>query len=151
MQDATENCQYPELVAEPLRLELNFTFPRKKLLNSLYCEIECLRLQVTSLVLLEETLKMDNVFLQQIINRIPLLKYLYRGSFPSDYAPTIDSDPFAITITRPSYIKGELWIMIENSRQMLFFADSLGRKRYTFLKQKYEQIMPEPLQSHTNV
>ena len=27
MQDATENCQYPELVGEPLRLELNFTFP----------------------------------------------------------------------------------------------------------------------------
>ena len=27
MQDATENCHYPEPVGEPLRLELNFTFP----------------------------------------------------------------------------------------------------------------------------
>ena len=27
MQDATENFHYPELVGEPLRLELNFTFP----------------------------------------------------------------------------------------------------------------------------
>ena len=27
MKDATENCHYPELVGEPLRLELNFTFP----------------------------------------------------------------------------------------------------------------------------
>ena len=27
MQDATKNCRYPELVGEPLRLELNFTFP----------------------------------------------------------------------------------------------------------------------------
>ena len=27
MQDATENCNYPEIVGEPLRLELNFTFP----------------------------------------------------------------------------------------------------------------------------
>ena len=26
-QDATENCQNSELVAEPLKLELNFTFP----------------------------------------------------------------------------------------------------------------------------
>ena len=26
MQDATENCHYPELVGEPLRLELKFTF-----------------------------------------------------------------------------------------------------------------------------
>ena len=29
MQDATEICHYPELVGEPLRLELNFTFPPK--------------------------------------------------------------------------------------------------------------------------
>ena len=27
MQDATENCHYPELVGEPLRLGLNFTNP----------------------------------------------------------------------------------------------------------------------------
>ena len=27
MQEATKNCHYPELVGEPLRLELNFTFP----------------------------------------------------------------------------------------------------------------------------
>ena len=27
MRDATQNCHYPELVGEPLRLELNFTFP----------------------------------------------------------------------------------------------------------------------------
>ena len=27
MQDATENCHFPELFGEPLRLELNFTFP----------------------------------------------------------------------------------------------------------------------------
>ena len=29
-QDATENCFYPELVGEPLRLQLNFTFPLKQ-------------------------------------------------------------------------------------------------------------------------
>ena len=26
LQDATENCHYPEVVAEPLGLELDFTF-----------------------------------------------------------------------------------------------------------------------------
>ena len=31
IQDATENCHYPELVGEPLRLELNFTFPLEHL------------------------------------------------------------------------------------------------------------------------
>ena len=29
MRDATENCHYPVLVGEPLRLEINFTFPLK--------------------------------------------------------------------------------------------------------------------------
>ena len=29
MQDATENFSYPQLNGEPLRLELNFTFPRE--------------------------------------------------------------------------------------------------------------------------
>ena len=27
MRDSTENCHYPDLVGETLRLELNFTFP----------------------------------------------------------------------------------------------------------------------------
>ena len=41
--------------------------------------------------------------------------------------------------------------MIANSRQILYFADSLGRKKYSFLKQQYEQILTEPLQSHPSV
>ena len=39
MQHATENCHYPELIGEPLRLELNFTFPLE---------------HVTKLIVLEE-------------------------------------------------------------------------------------------------
>ena len=41
--------------------------------------------------------------------------------------------------------------MIANSRQKLYFADSLGREKYSFLKQHYEQMMPKPLQSHPSV
>ena len=82
---------------------------------------------------LEKTSKMDNVSLQQIISRIPLLKYRYRGSFPSDYVATLDNDTFAIINTQPSNMQGEHWIMISNSRQKLHFADTLGRKKYSFL------------------
>ena len=39
IQDATENCHYSELFGEPLRLELNFTFPLE---------------HVTELIVLEE-------------------------------------------------------------------------------------------------
>ena len=149
MQDATENFHYPELVGEPLRLELKFTFPLE---------------HVTELIVLGERMssvagdkfgvvgknKMD-VSLQQIINRIPLLKYGYRDSFPSDFVPTIDTDTFAIINTQPSIMQGEHWIMIANSCQILYFADSLGRKKYSYLKQQYEQMMPEPLKSHPSV
>ena len=48
-------------------------------------------------------------------------------------------------------MQGEHWIMIAKSRQILFFADVLGRKKYSFHKQLYEQMMPDPLQSHPSV
>ena len=94
---------------------------------------------------------MDNFALQQISNRISLLKFRYLGSFPSDYVPTLDKDTFAIINTQPSNMQGENWIMIAKSRRKLYFADSLGRETYSFFKQQYEQMMPEPLQSHPSV
>ena len=94
---------------------------------------------------------MDNVFLQQIFNRLPLLRHRYRGSFPSDFVPNLDNDTFPIINTQPSSMQVEHWIMIPNSREKLYYADSLGRKKYTFLKQHYQPMMPEPLHSHPSV
>ena len=95
---------------------------------------------------------MDNFALQQIINRIPLLKFRYLGSFPSDYVRTLDNDIFAIINTQPSNMQGEHWIMIANFRHELYFADSLVRNGYNFLNnQLYKQMMPAPLQSHPSV
>ena len=94
---------------------------------------------------------MDNFALQQIINCILLLKYRYIASFPSDYVPTIDNDTFAIINTQPSNMQGEHWIMIANFRHELYFADSLGCEKYSFLKQHYKQMMPAALQSHPSV
>ena len=53
--------------------------------------------------------------------------------------------------TQPSNMQGDHWILTANSHQTLYFADSLGRKKYSFLKQQYEQMMPEPLQSQPSV
>ena len=96
---------------------------------------------------------MGNVALQQIINRIPLFKFRYPGSFPSDYVPTLDNDTFATTNTQPSNMPVEHWIMFANFRLELFFADSLGCKGYSFLNnnQHYKQMMPAPLLSHPSV
>ena len=38
--------------------------------------------------------------------------------------------------------------MIANFRHEFYFADSLVRKKYSFLKQHYKQMMPAPPQSH---
>ena len=86
---------------------------------------------------------MDNGFHQQIFKLISLLKYRHRGFFPSDHAPTLDNYTFAIINAQPSNIQGEHWLMMANSRQTLYIADSLARP--SFLKQQYKQIMPEPL------
>ena len=48
-------------------------------------------------------------------------------------------------------MQGEHWIMIANSRQILCFAVSLGRKMCSSVKQQYEEMIPEPLQSHPSV
>ena len=95
---------------------------------------------------------MDNFALQQIINRIPLLKFRYLGLFPSDYVSTLDNDTFAFINTQPSNMQGEHWIMIANFRHELYFAGSPGCKGYSFLNnQHYKQMMPAPLQSHPSV
>ena len=77
LQDAIENCHHQEHFGEPMRLELNVTFSRSMLLNSLFWKNEKLGLQLTNLVLLESIFKMDNVALQQIFNRNPLLPSHY--------------------------------------------------------------------------
>ena len=87
---------------------------------------------------------MDNFALQKIINRIPLLKFRCLGSFPSDLIPTLDNDTFTIINTQPSNMQGEHWIMIANFRHELYFADYLGCKVYSFLKQHSKQMMPTP-------
>ena len=71
MQDATKSCRWPELAGEPLRMELNFTYPLQHVTGFIVFGEECLWLQLTSLVLSEKISKLDNVSLQQLNNRIP--------------------------------------------------------------------------------
>ena len=102
-------------------------------------------------MLLEKSSKIDKSSLEQLLNSILLLKYLYRGSFPSDYVQTHDNDTFAITNAQPSNMQGEHWIMTAKSCRILLFEDSPGRKKHSFFTQHSERTMPEPLQSHPSV
>ena len=102
----------------------------------------------------KECVQMDNFALQQFINRIPLLKFRYFGSFPSDFILTLDNHTFAIINTQHSNMQGEHWIITAIFRHELYFADSLGCKMYSFPNnnnQHYIQMMPAPLQSHPSI
>ena len=76
------------------------------------------------------------------------LKYRCLGSFPSDYVSSLDNDTFAVINEQPSKMQDEHWVMIAKFSHELYFADSLGRKKYRFLKQHYKQMMRIQLQSH---
>ena len=91
---------------------------------------------------------MDNVSLQKLINRIPLLKFGYFESFLSDSVPTLEKDTFAIINTQPNNMQGEHWTMIAKFCHEMCSADFLGNKKYRLLKRHYRPMMPAQLQSH---
>ena len=153
MQDATENCHYPELAGEPLRRELNFTNPLEN---------------VTELIVLGE--RMSSVAVDKfgavgknVWKRIILLwnKLLIVSNCsnlgtsarsPQTIIHFLIMTLLPLSTGNPAKCRGEHWIMIANLRHELYFADSLGRKGYSFLSnQYYKQMMPAPLQSHPSV
>ena len=109
----------------------------------------CYRLPMTNFVLLERLSKLDNTSLQQIIDRIPLLKCRNFDSVLSDYVPILPNASFALIYTQPSNTQGEHLIMLANARHNLYFADSLGRA--TFSKKQHKQMLPQPIQTHPSV
>ena len=119
MQDATENCHYPNLVGERLRLELNFAYPLEHVTELIVLGERRSSVAIEKFGVVGKKSTMDNVSIQQIFNRNPLLTYQYRGSSPSEFVPTLDNTTFAIIITQPSFMQGELWRMIARSLQIL--------------------------------
>ena len=60
MQDATENCHYPELVGEPLRLELNFTNPLENVTELTVLGERMSSVAVDKFGVVGKNVKMDN-------------------------------------------------------------------------------------------
>ena len=153
MQDATEHFQYPEFFGEPLRLELYFIWPLENVTEVIVLAERMSSVAFDKFGVVGKNLEMDNTSLKQIVNRIPLLKYRYLGSFPWDFVPNLANDTFAIINTHPSNTSGEHWIMIAKFHHEFFFADSLGLSisNYPFLKQNYCQMVRTRLQDHPSV
>ena len=77
MQEATENCPYPELDGEPLRLELNFPQPLENVPELVVLGERMSSVAVDKFGVDGKKSKGDSVSLQRIINRIPLVKYCF--------------------------------------------------------------------------
>ena len=45
----------------------------------------------------------------------------------------------------------EHWILNTNSRHQLFFVNSLGGEKYSFVKQQYKRMVPEFLLSQPSI
>ncbi len=70
---------------------------------------------------------MDNKLLRQIIDKIPVLKHKYIGSFPANQLPpTLPFNSFAIVNTDVSSETGSHWILLANMDGRLFYGDSMG-------------------------
>ena len=136
MQDASENCDNPKLVGQPLRLELNLTFPLEFASKLIELGERMSSVAVDKFDVVGRNCKRDNASLQGKINRTPILKCRHPFPFPNDYVATLDSDTFAIKNTQPSRILGEHSIKIANFCPIYYFAECLGRKNYSFLKQQ---------------
>ena len=144
MPDATENCHHLKLFGEPLRLELSFTYLLEHNTELIVLRGRKSSVSVDKFRVFGKKFESNSICLQQILNCIPLLRYRYFGSFPSDYVPIRPNETLALINTQTSDMQGKHWIIIAHSRHKLFFADVLGQR--SFLKQQYKQIMPEPLQ-----
>ena len=96
---------------------------------------------------------MDNHSLQQIIERIPELKFKYIGSFPADFIPILTKFSLAIINTALKKEVGEHWILIARINRNYYFADSLAQSiaHYKFLGKKYQKIIHWPLQKMQNL
>ena len=101
-------------------------------------------------MLLEKIYKIDNVAPRQIIDRIPLLKHRYIGSYPCDLVPPLPNITSAIVNTQPSQMEGSIGLWLQ-SFTINFFADSLGRQNYSFLGKHYLQLILQTLQVHPSV
>ena len=71
MQDATENCQYPDLVGNPLRVELNFTLPLQHVTEPIASGERMPLVAVDIFGVVGKISKLDDVLPQQIFIRIP--------------------------------------------------------------------------------
>ena len=136
MQLALEHCHFPELIGEPLRLELCFSLPLQNVREFIVLSERMPSVAIDKFSVVGKYFEMDNTSLNQIITRTPLLKYRYMRSFSSDFVPNVPNDTFAVIKTQASNTPGEHWILIANVHHEFYFSDSLGLsiKSYPFRK-----------------
>ena len=151
MQDATESCHYPELVGQPLRLELNPIFPLEHIRVIVILWERMSSLAVDKFGFVGKKRLKWIIYLQPVIKPFPNTQV----PVPCLFSLGICSNSWQWHFChyRNATQQSAGWTLDNDCKlsSNFVFADSLGRKKCSFLKQQYEQMTPEPLQSHPSV
>ena len=70
---------------------------------------------------------MDNKSLTVIINKVPILKYKYLGSYPANFLPVLLENSFMIVNTDRHESSGSHWILIANKLGKIYYGDSYAQ------------------------
>ena len=100
-----------------------------------------------------DTLKTDKIQLQDLIRNCNHLKYKFLGVFAADnFPPHIPNNIFMIVNTSNSDSLGTHWIVIYNSRNVLYYADPLGFPlwQYINLYKRLNEIFHKVTELMTN-
>ena len=111
MQDATVNCHYPELVGEPQRLKLNFTFPLEHVTEFSVLGDRMSLDAVDTFRVFEKIISNGKCFSPTNIQSYPTTQVSVPWIIFSDFVLTFDNDTFAFINTQPSNMQGQFWIM----------------------------------------
>ena len=103
-------------------------FLQRTILNSLCWKNTWLRLQLT---LLDKKYIMENVVLQQTINRSLILEPQQLGSILVAYGSTLAKEVFSIINIQPRKKQGENWILIMQTLVKNYFLQTLTDVKWT--------------------
>ena len=121
MQDTTDNCQKSEPAREPLRLDLNFTFPLNYVTKLIVLGARRSSVAVEKFGVVGKKIWNGWCFFPALNQPYPATQVSVSWfTLPSDYVPTLDKVTFAILNTQPSHMQGEHWIPFANFCQKMF-------------------------------
>ena len=75
---------------------------------------------------------MDSESMESIIEKIPVLKFKYLGTYAANFIPPLLRNTFCIVNIDRSSSEGSHWVMLGNKNGIIYYGDSLGQSISTY-------------------